>query len=183
MNFGRVTDQDTIRFERVLPGTAEAVWDFLTDPKQLALWLASARFEKRVGGLVELHWTLYETQDGCQPDTMNCGTILRYDPPHLLSFTWQEIPTNPVAPVYLGPPSVVTFELKKHGSDVLLVLTHRRLAANDLAGTAAGWHVLLDILERRMVGEPAGDFVAQFRRALAVYTGLARGTPPDEVSH
>ena len=47
--------------------------------------------------------------------------------------------------------SVATFELSERGSEVLLVLTHRKLANRGvLVGVAAGWNVHLAILEDRL---------------------------------
>ncbi len=39
---GRMTEADTIRFERVLPGSAEAVWAYLTESEKRGKWLAYA---------------------------------------------------------------------------------------------------------------------------------------------
>ena len=46
----------TVRMERLLPGPAERVWEFLTDPDKRALWLAGGPMELRLGGAVELHF-------------------------------------------------------------------------------------------------------------------------------
>jgi uncharacterized protein YndB with AHSA1/START domain len=38
-DLGQVIDGDAVRFERLLPGLIERVWDFLTKPEHLATWL------------------------------------------------------------------------------------------------------------------------------------------------
>jgi uncharacterized protein YndB with AHSA1/START domain len=53
-DLGQVIDGDAVRFERLLPGPIERVWDFLTKPEHLATWLGEAHFEGRAGGFVEL---------------------------------------------------------------------------------------------------------------------------------
>ena len=38
----QIIDADTVRFERLLPGPIERVWDHLTDPELRRTWLAGA---------------------------------------------------------------------------------------------------------------------------------------------
>jgi len=38
----QVLDADTVRFERLLPGPIERVWDHLTDPELRQTWMAEA---------------------------------------------------------------------------------------------------------------------------------------------
>jgi uncharacterized protein YndB with AHSA1/START domain len=68
-----------------------------------------------------------------------CGPLT---PPRVLSYTWGEA---------WGEDSEVTFELTPRGADVIMVLTHRRLADRDaMVSVASGWHthvgLLIDIL-------------------------------------
>jgi hypothetical protein len=53
-DFGKIVDSSTVRFERLLPGPIERVWDHLTKPEFLATWLAVGQMDARVGGRVEL---------------------------------------------------------------------------------------------------------------------------------
>jgi hypothetical protein len=76
-----------VRFERLLPGPIERVWDYLTKPDLQRTWLAESAAE--------------------------LGEITASQPPHSLEYS-------------LPDASVVSFELESRGSDVLLVLTHRR---------------------------------------------------------
>lgn len=170
MTAGRIIGPDAVQFERLLPGTVEEVWAFLTDPRQLAQWLASAEFEAWIGGKITLHWNVFDHPSACDgEETTSHGTVLEYDPPRRLSFTWKEVGVESGALSARKPPSVVTIELRPHGGGVLLTLTHTRLAANDVPGTGAGWHTHLDILESRLSGGQPPDFVSRFDRVLQEY--------------
>jgi uncharacterized protein YndB with AHSA1/START domain len=145
-DFGIVTEPGTLRLERALPGPIERVWAYLTESEKRGKWLAAGQMELWVGGRVELHWrpeTLSAEKTAPdkykQPecgDTMH-GTITRYDPPHVLSYTWGDKPEI----------SEVTFELSPRGEDVLLVITHRRLGDRKrIVSVASGWHTHVGIL-------------------------------------
>lgn len=151
--YGTVIEPGTLRLERVLPGPIERVWAYLTVSEKRGIWLASGQMELRVGGRVELHWRPEKLSaektppDKCNKpecgDTMH-GNITRYDPPHVLSYTWGDKPEI----------SEVTFELTPRGSDVLLVITHRRLRDRKrIISVASGWHthigILIDLLRSR----------------------------------
>lgn len=143
----KVTAPGTLRIERRLPGPIERVWSFLTDSQKRGKWLATGEMDLRVGGRVELRFNHADLSPHIEPTpdrykdmegghTMR-GRITQIDPPRLLSFTWSE----------RAGESEASFELKPHGDDVLLVVTHRRLADRDeMRSVAAGWHTHLDIL-------------------------------------
>lgn len=74
-----------------------------------------------------------------------------------MSFTW-------------GEWGEVTFELTPQDDDVLLVLTHRRLA--DRAATAeiaGGWHAHLGILTDRLAGREPRPFWSTHATVAAEY--------------
>ncbi len=71
------------------------------------------------------------------------GTILRCEPPHMLSYTF-------------GENSDVTFELIPQDDKVLLILTHR-CRGDDMPsflGFASGWHAHLAVLLAQLEGAP-----------------------------
>lgn len=148
--YGVVTQPDTIRFERVLPGPIERLWAYLTESDKRATWLASGGMELRAGGMVELAFRNADLGPEAPPErfrrqaravTMH-GRVLRCEPPRLLIFTWGS---------EAGEPSEVTFELSPRGDDVLLVLTHRRLGERTaLISVASGWHTHLAVLEGQL---------------------------------
>jgi uncharacterized protein YndB with AHSA1/START domain len=167
-DYGVITEPGTVRLERTLPGPIERVWAYLTDSDKRGKWLASGEMELRQGGQVALsfnHETL-SARTGPTPERYRehnavRGRITRCEPPRVLSYTWGESS---------GEDSEVTFELTPRGNDVLMVLTHRRLATRDLmVNVASGWHThvgfLIDVLNDR---EPP-DFWATHARLAADY--------------
>lgn len=164
--YGTVAEIDTVRFQRVLPGPIERVWDYLTDSEKRGTWLASGVMEPRAGGSVELHYYHADltTPDDKPPDWFKGrekgfkfgGRVTRWDPPHLLSFTWGGAP---------DPNSEVTFELKPRGKEVLLTLTHRRLGdRTSVLRHSAGWHTHLAVLVARLTGAGMFPFWATFTK-------------------
>src|SRR5690606_11794924 len=127
-----MTAHGTLRFRRRLPGPLDRVWSYLVDPDKRRLWLAGGPMGTRPGGAVELHFRNSELSRGDDPppekyrEVGNAGTvrgeILRCEPPRLLAFTWGGGPDAG------EPPSDATIELEPDGDEVLLTLTHRRLA-------------------------------------------------------
>jgi uncharacterized protein YndB with AHSA1/START domain len=159
--YGTFPEPETLRFERLLPGPIERVWDYLTKSELKEKWLAAGVVEPKVGGKVELHFyhkKLSENDDPI-PDKYKemedgesfTGRVTQWDPPHLLSYTWSENAEDQ---------SEVTFELRpKENNKVLLVLTHRRIGDDRdfIIGALAGWHTHLGILVDRLEGnEPKG---------------------------
>jgi hypothetical protein len=55
-DYGTVTEPQTVRFERILPGPIERVWEYLTDSEKRGMWLASGKMEPRVGAEFELRF-------------------------------------------------------------------------------------------------------------------------------
>ena len=146
--YGTVTKPDTVRLERLLPGPIERVWEYLTDSKKRGQWFASGPMELRDGGKVELKFHHADLsaekeiperfREKCAGDMTMKGTVTACEPPRLLSYTF-------------GDSGEVTFELTPKGKNVLLVLTHRRLADRaTMVGVSTGWHshlaILIDVL-------------------------------------
>jgi uncharacterized protein YndB with AHSA1/START domain len=175
--FGVVPEARTLRLERVLPGPVERVWAYLTESEKRGKWLARGPMELRVGGPVELNFrnaelsphqeTPPERYKDRGAKTLR-GRITRCDPPHLLSYTWNEDS---------GSPSEVTFELTPQGADVLLVLTHRRLGDRAaMLSVAGGWHTHLGILIDHLNRREPGPFWSTYAKLEAEYD---RRLPPD----
>lgn len=169
--FGVLTEARTIRFQRMLPGPIERVWAFLTESDKRGRWLASGPMDLRVGGRVELNFrhgelcaqaeTPPEKYRKFEAGVTTHGRITRCDPPHLLSFTWDQ---------GSGVDSEVTFELSPRGEEVLLVLTHRRLGDRAMMlSVASGWHTHLGILVDDLNGRQGGPFWSRFAAMEAEY--------------
>ncbi len=159
--YGQLLDESSVRFERLLPGPIERVWEFLTDGEKRARWLCGGDTEPRVGGRMALqfHNATLTTPDDEPPEKfrdMNgpvefSGTVTAWDPPALLAHTW----------VFDGHESEVRYELEEVGVQVRLTLIHRRMAdAEELASACGGWHVHLAILEAVLGGTEPPPFWA-----------------------
>ncbi len=148
-DYGELIAPDTVRFERLLPGSIERVWSYLVDGEKRGKWLAGGDTEQRVGGHVDLHF--HNDSLSSQPDTgppekykdmpeqvSYVGKVTACEPMSLLSHTWEGDD---------GEESEVTFELEQRDDGVLLTLTHRRIIGRGmLTGVCGGWHTHLDIL-------------------------------------
>jgi len=70
-----------VRFVRTYPYPVERVWRAVTEPAELQAWFpSSVRLEPRAGGTIEFTGDPYSTD--------STGTILVYEPPHRLAYTW-----------------------------------------------------------------------------------------------
>jgi len=159
-NYGERIDDTTVRFERLLPGPLERIWEYLTDSDKRGSWFASGKTELEVGGKTEMHF--HNSSLSSQPDIdppekykdmpeeMSFGgTVTRCNPPYLIAYTWD----------FEDGQSEVSFELQEKGDKVRLVLTHRRLSSLDeVLSVSGGWHTHLDILEDVLEGREPQAF-------------------------
>lgn len=159
--YGSYPQAGEVRFVRLLPGPIERVWEFLTVPEKRALWFANGTASSLVGGKMKLEFhnsTLTPTPETV-PDKYEEhardgvgfeATILRFEPPHLLSHTFGGDPEGQ---------SEVTYELSEVGDRVQLILTHRK--AHDpetLLCVSAGWHIHLTVLVAKLEGSVQPPF-------------------------
>jgi uncharacterized protein YndB with AHSA1/START domain len=159
-DYGTFIAPDTVRFQRVLPGPIERVWDFLTKSEHLPTWLGEGEIESRVGSRIELR----SIGDEDRPGRVVRGEVKEYEPPRLLKYSWiVEIPDKG------SLESVVTFALAPQGEQVLLILTHQGVLPDFRALTLAGWHGLLDSLGKSLGGQAPGPFGQAFERVLPEY--------------
>jgi len=159
-SYGRIVAPAEIRFERLLPGPIERVWQFLVDSDKRGQWLASGPMELKPGGALELRFRHRDLSPDKAPpperfremdETGHIAheRVLRIEPPRLLSISWGG--------------SDVTFELFPEGEKVCLVLTHRRLPDRAaMIMTSGGWHTHLAILVERAHGRTPPAFWTVF---------------------
>ncbi len=166
-HYGSLIGNDTIHFERSLPGPIERIWAYLTESDKRARWLAEGSMDLVPDGEVELrfHNADLSHDNGIADDRapekyceyensgQMFGRILRCEPPHRLSFTWTEVPGE-----HDEDDSIVEIVLNEDGDRVRLTLTHRRLHSHELLSVAPGWHTHLGILEDRLHDRPARPF-------------------------
>lgn len=132
-----------LRFERHLKHPVDRVWDAISNPDKLALWLARFTMELKEGAPVLVQFTNNCTYEDGQiiakeEGDRSCGHITALKEKELLEYTWQW-GSEPV--------SVVRWELYPQGQhECLLVFTHTHVS-HDFASVSAGWHVHLDMLD------------------------------------
>jgi uncharacterized protein YndB with AHSA1/START domain len=164
-SFETVDDRPVVRFERRLEHPVERVWRAITDPEELAHWFpARVTVDLRPGGRMRFTFA----DEGLPPTE---GEITELDPPRRFAFWWGD--------------ELLAFELEPAGDGraCVLRLTHVLSRRDAAARDAAGWHVCLDRLERRLTGEdtgaPTSDPTAEWRAHYDAYAeqGLPTGAP------
>ena len=151
--YGTLGEEATLTLERLLPGSVERVWAYLTESDLRRQWLAAGKMEMRVGAPVELVWRNREltANPGARPEDFGeehrlQSEITELDPPHRLAISW-------------GSTGGVTFELEPVGDMVRFTVTHRRIPDRSIMlNVGAGWHAHLDVLAAKLAGEEPGPF-------------------------
>jgi uncharacterized protein YndB with AHSA1/START domain len=149
--YGQLVEPTVLKLERLLPGPASRVWEYLTKSELRRQWLASGDMELTPGAEFEFVWRNDELTDppGKRPEGMGAENrmtckVLDVDAPRRLFISW-------------GVQSDVLFELVEKGADTLLTITHRRPPTRDvLLSVSAGWHAHVDVLEARLAGRKPG---------------------------
>ena len=153
-----MTEARTLRFERLLDAPIETVWEWLTDSEKRSRWFAAGKMDLREGGAAELifdHDNLsaenvpYPPAYAPYKGVTAHEKIVRIDPPRLLAFTFEG-----------DKEGVAEFELFPEGDRTRLVLTHTGVTPAARAGTGAGWHSHLAVLEAKLAGREIPDFWA-----------------------
>jgi len=176
-DYGELLDSKTVRFERLLPGPIERVWSYLVDGEKRAQWLCGGETDSRVGGSIDMHFhnaSLSSDEDISRPEKYKdlpekmsfSGKVTRYDPPRVLSHTWE----------FDDEASEVCYELEEVDDKVRLILTHRRLRSPDVVlSVSGGWHthldILVDVLEQRKLRpfwKTQTELVAEYTKRLGL---------------
>ena len=156
-NYGELIEPTTLKIQRVLPGSVERVWDYLTKSDLRRQWFAAGDMDTKPNASFELVWRNNEltnppgkSPDGFGEEHRMTSTIIECDPPRKLMFTWG-----------MGGGGDVTFTLEPRGERTLLTVVHRGLADRGVRmKVGPGWHTHLDVLAARMAGiepEPFRD--------------------------
>ncbi|MGB3502045.1 MAG: SRPBCC family protein [Mesorhizobium sp.] len=162
--------RDAIRLERVLPGPPERVWAYLTEGDKRAQWFCGGSTLTKKGQNATLlfqHTNITaeptpEKYKGMDDAPFKSEvTVLAWDPPRELAYTWPEGDDI----------SEVTFSLSPQGNDTRLVLTHRRIGSNAyLISFSGGWHAHFSALAQVLEGEKPNGFWAEVAQLDAQYT-------------
>ncbi len=154
---GAMTEVDggrAITFRRLLAHEPSVVWSALTDPNELASWLAGARLEPRVGGVAE-----FDFGHGTAS-----GTVTEFEPPTRLTYSW----SSPSA-----AQSTVRWELEDGpAGGTWLTLTHAVTSPEDGIDLLAGWHLHLDGLREALDRRDGGWRDGAFAPMLALYAAM-----------
>jgi uncharacterized protein YndB with AHSA1/START domain len=158
-----------VRFVRTYRHPVERVWAAISRPEEMKAWFPSAvDVEPRVGAPIAF------TDD---PNTVpTTGTVLVYEPPRRLSFTWMDDELH------------LTLEPLGEGS-CRLTLVNVLADPSAAARNAGGWHVCLAELRKALDGVPSrgphSTDAEPWRELYQRYqeAGLPAGAPiPDSVS-
>ena len=163
----KVADTYHVRYERHLAHPVDTVFAAVTEPDELAAWLARATLDPVVGGSVELRWQ--NAEGGSQEPPVARGTVTAYDPPRLVEYD-TDIHGR------------LRFELTPEGDGTRLVFTVAiAMPAEHASKNVAGWHVHLEHLEAVLDGgsiDWPGWYRVHFPRWQEIHeVYLARGLP------
>jgi uncharacterized protein YndB with AHSA1/START domain len=164
MERGTLIDHDgrpAVRFRREFAQPAERVWDAITTPDDLAHWFPSkVRIEPRVGGTIEFYG------DPNMPEASSSGTILVFEPPTRLAYTWHVTELH------------FTLEATGDGGCVLTLINVLE-SRDEAARNAAGWTMCLAELGKHVAGQradgPHSDTAQTWRQLYDEY--VAAGMP------
>lgn len=162
--YGVLTEPTTLKIQRLLPGSVERVWAYLTDSDLRRQWLAAGEMEMKAGAPFEFLWrndeftnTPGQRPPGFAEEKRMQSRITEFDPPRKLAIAWQDS-------------GDVSFELEPRGKGVLLTVIHRRLPDRaTLLKVAAGWHMHLDTLVARATGQEPQPFWDGWSRLMKDY--------------
>ncbi len=169
----RLAGPGAIEIVRVLPGPIERVWSFLVEPAKRAQWLAAGVIGNAPGAPIAFDFD-HQRFAGPPPPGQSSdaasfqGTILVYEPPRLLSFSWPEARG--------GPDTVVIIRLDESSDGVRLHLRHEGLTdPRDRNGAAGGWHAHLFQLGQTLAGENGDEFWQVYQRVHVRYETMWPG--------
>ncbi|MFC4530041.1 SRPBCC family protein [Sphaerisporangium dianthi] len=133
--YGEHQGRPAVRFERVYAHPVERVWQAVATPEGLAHWFPSAvELEPREGGTIT-----FSGDPNMEPTT---GTVVAFEPPRLLAFTWGG--------------DELRFGLEPAGDHGCRLTLVNVLGETDAAArNAAGWSVCLAELDKHLAGAEA----------------------------
>jgi uncharacterized protein YndB with AHSA1/START domain len=158
-DFGTLTDDHAVVFERRLPGSLALVWCYLTTRELLATWLGEGCFECKIGGNVRLYTSECSIQ----------GVVTACRPYSRLGYSWDVRPNAGHCDNIIGWDSYVIFELRARGDHVILKLTHTPITDECCPRAFALWHTFLDRLLASMNQLRPEPLSSRVKRVLPQY--------------
>jgi hypothetical protein len=135
----------------------------ITNPNEIFRWLPDYKgtIEGYNGGAIDL----VNTVSGSHVT----GDVLVLDLHHVFEYEWHISP-NQMFP-HGEPESVIRWELNLDGdnSDIILSVTHSRLAKSTTLLLAPGWHAYLDRLEAVLNNQVPPDWARRFAEVKGLY--------------
>ncbi len=146
----------TAHIERHLDHSPEAVWAMLTEPAELAKWLAPGSIELREGGAARLDFE----DSGIVIDS----TVTAFEPGRVIEYGWngRDEPERPLR-----------FELAPQANGSRLQLTLSIPADEDIAKSCAGFESHLLMLIAALEGVPIKFPFERYVAARKAYSELA----------
>jgi uncharacterized protein YndB with AHSA1/START domain len=167
-HFETIRERPALTFERHIAHPVEATWEAITQPSELAHWFpCEVEVDLRLGAKMRFHFP-----EVTRPETAAdmLGEVTEFDPPRRFAFLWGEDHLS-----FVLDPS-------DDGTGCTLQFTVELGAREKAARDAAGWHVCLDALERRLDGGEDSAVTrasSQWRELYADYErrGMPVGAP------
>jgi uncharacterized protein YndB with AHSA1/START domain len=157
-SFGVVLNPHTIRFERVIPVSADVLWKYFAEAEYSSKWLLKGG-PSLDSGMVDM--------SANEPDPDGnfhhiIGLVQEAEPGLVLSYSWFE-PDQDAS-------SYVRFELQPlDDQQTLLILTHSLLSPRFMPLVGPGWHLHLDMLLAVVQGESLPFSDAKFTELFKKY--------------
>lgn len=155
-----------LAFDRQFDYPRSYIWNLLTNPSKVRLWL----------GDLEPGWELGKEYSLDLGGGESTGTVLQLNPPTSLQITWDD---------ELGLESILEWRVLESDGGALLQLRARSETADFLTEGAAGWQQILASLDDVAAGrdpEPPDDWVA-LRDAYAAEFGVSNTMGSVETDH
>jgi uncharacterized protein YndB with AHSA1/START domain len=180
---GKLFEDGTIVFERLLPGPLERVWSYIVDGGKRAKWLNSGDMAKPGTATMTFNHTALsgevapEDYAAMREPISFDVEVLKVEPLRHVTFTWPEGDEAP----HERP--TVSIDLSPVGDGVLLRLTHRNpRKTSNVKGYLDGWHSHLAILEDVMAGVPPRPFWTTHAAIKASYRQQLEGKTANTVA-
>jgi uncharacterized protein YndB with AHSA1/START domain len=168
---GTILNSHTVKYERLLPGPIENVWEHISFPEKIYKWQrcsADVSIELAIGGRVSFkicspdgHPTPVPVEGLIQNPR---GLVNQCTPPWVLAYSFMD----PAC----GLASNVRYELEERDGNVRLVFTHSHLSPEFMVHVGAGWHVHLDTLVAILNGEEPVEFLPAFMELVKQYSAI-----------
>jgi len=160
-DFGKLINEHTIRFERLMSGSKAEVWKHFTESNLLAEWLAEGKIETQFGGDVALNFPAGRNPSGVEGSGRVTGLVSRAEEGKSLCLSWND-EANDVT-------SLLSIDFIEEGDKTKVILTHSRLPQDRIHHFMACWHTFLDTLSAKLRKITPPDFNKRFREVIQVY--------------